>query len=70
MQVIMVQYRQKLHSLHVHTRFFEMVQMGMFITFKMLLFKSLNNTCSITYKPSQIYVKFYIIEGLLLAVDN
>jgi hypothetical protein len=33
MHAIMVQYRQKLHPLQVHTKFFKMIQMNMVITF-------------------------------------
>jgi hypothetical protein len=38
MQATVVQYRQKLHSLQVHTRFFKMNQMNMVVTFKNILF--------------------------------
>jgi len=34
MQVIVVQYQRKLHSLQVHTRFIKMIQMNMVNTFK------------------------------------
>jgi hypothetical protein len=33
MQVMMVQYQQKLHSLQVHTRFFKTIQMDNVVTF-------------------------------------
>ncbi len=34
MQVTVAQYWQKKHSLQVHTRFFEMIQMDMVVSFK------------------------------------
>jgi hypothetical protein len=42
MQVTMVQYQQKLHSLQVHTRFFKMIQMDMVVT--------LNNIIILTFE--------------------
>jgi hypothetical protein len=37
MQITVVQYREKLHSLQVHTRFFKMIQMNMVVTEKNII---------------------------------
>jgi len=37
MQAIVVQYRQKLHSLQIHARFFKMIQMDMVVTLKKII---------------------------------
>jgi hypothetical protein len=36
-KAIVTQYWQKIHSLQVHTRFFKMIQMDMFVNLKIII---------------------------------